>query len=110
VLLLLGATMLVLLVPASARSGGGGDDKTPPTQKAAKAADPAKPAAEHPAETSAYSKLSEWPGGGIIGIRGTPQPQVLGTAASHGCVRVSNSAARTLERLVPVGTAISIVR
>jgi lipoprotein-anchoring transpeptidase ErfK/SrfK len=60
-------------------------------------------------ETSAYSRLSEWPGGGIVGIHGTPQPQLLGTAASHGCVRVSNAAALTLERLVPVGTAISIV-
>ena len=60
-------------------------------------------------ETSAYSKLSEWPGGGIIGIHGTPQPELLGTAASHGCVRVSNAAARTLERLVPIGAAISIV-
>lgn len=60
-------------------------------------------------ETSAYSKLSEWPGGGIIGIHGTPQPELLGTAASHGCVRVSNAAARTLERLVPIGAAISVV-
>jgi lipoprotein-anchoring transpeptidase ErfK/SrfK len=60
-------------------------------------------------ETSAYSKLSDWPGGGVIGIHGTPQPQLLGKAVSHGCVRVSNAAALTLERLVPVGTAISIV-
>jgi L,D-transpeptidase-like protein len=59
-------------------------------------------------ETSAYSKLSEWPGGGIIGIHGTPQPRLLGTAASHGCVRVSNTAALRLEGLVPVGTAITI--
>jgi lipoprotein-anchoring transpeptidase ErfK/SrfK len=61
-------------------------------------------------ETSAYSKLSDWPGGGIIGIHGTPQPQLLGKAVSHGCVRVSNLAASTLERLVPVGTAVTIVR
>jgi hypothetical protein len=60
-------------------------------------------------ETSAYSNLSEWPGGGIIGIHGTPQPELLGTAVSHGCVRVSNAAALTLERLVPMGAAISIV-
>jgi lipoprotein-anchoring transpeptidase ErfK/SrfK len=60
-------------------------------------------------ETSAYSNLSEWPGGGIIGIHGTPQPELLGTAASHGCVRVSNAAALTLARLVPMGAAISIV-
>ena len=60
-------------------------------------------------ETSAYSKLSDWPGGGIIGIHGTPEPQLLGRAVSHGCVRVSNSAVVALERLVPVGTAVSIV-
>jgi lipoprotein-anchoring transpeptidase ErfK/SrfK len=60
-------------------------------------------------ETSAYSDLSEWPGGGIIGIHGTPQPELLGTEVSHGCVRVSNAAALILERLVPMGAAISIV-
>jgi hypothetical protein len=60
-------------------------------------------------ETSAYSNLSEWPGGGIIGIHGTPQPELLGTAASHGCVRVSNAAALTLASLVPMGAAVSIV-
>jgi lipoprotein-anchoring transpeptidase ErfK/SrfK len=60
-------------------------------------------------ETSAYSNLSDWPGGGIIGIHGTPQPELLGTAASHGCVRVSNAAALTLQRIVPMGAAISIV-
>ena len=60
-------------------------------------------------ETSAYSKLSDWPGGGIVGIHGTPYPNLLGLAVSHGCVRVSNTAALALRRLVPVGTAISIV-
>ena len=29
-------------------------------------------------ETSAYSKLSEWPGGGIVGIHGTYEPHLLG--------------------------------
>jgi lipoprotein-anchoring transpeptidase ErfK/SrfK len=61
-------------------------------------------------ETSAYSKLTEWPGGGVVGIHGTSQPWLLGRAVSHGCVRVSNDAARALERLVPLGTPISIVR
>jgi lipoprotein-anchoring transpeptidase ErfK/SrfK len=61
-------------------------------------------------ETSAYSKLTEWPGGGVVGIHGTSLPSLLGRAVSHGCVRVSNSAARVLERLVPLGTPISIVR
>ena len=60
-------------------------------------------------ETSAYSKLSDWPGGGIVGIHGTPYPNLLGSAVSHGCVRVSNGIARTLKRLVPIGTAVVIV-
>lgn len=61
-------------------------------------------------ETSAYSKLTDWPGGGVVGIHGTSQPWLLGRAVSHGCVRVANSAAVVLERLVPLGTPISIVR
>ena len=39
-------------------------------------------------ETSAYSKLTDWPGGGIVGMHGTPWPSLLGQAVSHGCVRV----------------------
>ena len=60
--------------------------------------------------TSAYSKLSEWPGGGIVGIHGTSAPQYLGQAVSHGCVRVSNSAVLVLKRYVRPGTAIRIIR
>jgi lipoprotein-anchoring transpeptidase ErfK/SrfK len=59
-------------------------------------------------ETSAYSKLTEWPGGGVVGIHGTNLPQLLGQAVSHGCVRVSNTTARQLERLAPLGTPIWI--
>ena len=36
-------------------------------------------------ETSAYSKLSEWPGGGLAGIHGTDQP---GSARSCGLARL----------------------
>lgn len=61
-------------------------------------------------ETSAYSRLSDWPGGGVVGIHGTSLPQLLGQAVSHGCVRVSNAAALVLERLVSVGSAIRVVR
>jgi lipoprotein-anchoring transpeptidase ErfK/SrfK len=60
-------------------------------------------------ETSAYSRLTEWPGGGIVGIHGTSKPWLLGQAVSHGCVRVSNQTALALKRLAPVGTPISIV-
>jgi lipoprotein-anchoring transpeptidase ErfK/SrfK len=61
-------------------------------------------------ETSAYSKLTEWPGGGVVGIHGTSAPQLLGQAVSHGCVRMSNQAALVLKRLVPLGTPITIVQ
>lgn len=60
-------------------------------------------------ETSAYSKLSEWPGGGVVGIHGTNTPSLLGQAVSHGCVRVANEAILRLRQLVPVGTPIRIV-
>jgi lipoprotein-anchoring transpeptidase ErfK/SrfK len=59
-------------------------------------------------ETSAYSKLSEWPGGGVVGIHGTSAPQLLGQAVSHGCVRVSNTTAAAMRRLAPLGTPIWI--
>jgi lipoprotein-anchoring transpeptidase ErfK/SrfK len=59
-------------------------------------------------ETSAYSKLTEWPGGGVVGIHGTSLPQLLGQAVSHGCVRVSNTTARHLKSLAPLGTPILI--
>ena len=59
-------------------------------------------------ETSAYSKLSEWPGGGVVGLHGTSMPQLLGQAVSHGCVRVSNQTAAQLKRLAPLGTPIWI--
>jgi hypothetical protein len=59
-------------------------------------------------ETSAYSKLTEWPGGGVVGIHGTSLPQLLGQAVSHGCVRVSNTTARHLKGLAPLGTPIWI--
>lgn len=61
-------------------------------------------------ETSAYSKLSEWPGGGVVGIHGTYMPWLLGQAVSHGCVRVSNQGILRLNRLAREGTPIRIVR
>lgn len=60
-------------------------------------------------ETSAYSRLSEWPGGGIVGIHGTFAPWLLGQAVSHGCVRVANRDILRMRRFVAVGTPIRIV-
>jgi lipoprotein-anchoring transpeptidase ErfK/SrfK len=59
-------------------------------------------------ETSAYSKLTDWPGGGVVGLHGTSMPSLLGQAVSHGCVRMSNTAALVLKRYVRVGTPVTI--
>ena len=61
-------------------------------------------------ETSAYSKLTDWPGGGIVGVHGTPWPELLGQAVSHGCVRMSNANADFLRPRIPLGMPVAIVR
>jgi hypothetical protein len=58
--------------------------------------------------TSAYSKLSDWPGGGVIGIHGTNEPGLIPGRPSHGCVRVRNRAILRLGRLMPIGTPVRI--
>jgi hypothetical protein len=52
--------------------------------------------------------LTDWPGGGFIGIHGTNQPQILPGRVSHGCVRLRNPAIRRLDRLMKVGTPVTI--
>ena len=59
--------------------------------------------------TSAYSVLSDWPGGGIVGIHGTNQPHLIPGRPSHGCVRVPNRKVRQLARLMPIGTPVRIL-
>lgn len=59
--------------------------------------------------TSAYSNLSDWPGGGVVGIHGTNQPGLVPGRPSHGCVRVRNDKIRQLARLMPVGTPVRII-
>ncbi|MCW2920578.1 MAG: ErfK/YbiS/YcfS/YnhG family protein [Thermoleophilia bacterium] len=58
--------------------------------------------------TAAYSVLSEWPRGGVIGIHGTDQPGLLPGRPSHGCIRVRNAQITQLYRLMPVGTPLLI--
>ena len=60
-------------------------------------------------ETSAYSKLSEWPGGGVVGLHGTTSPQLLGQAVSHGCIRISNATADFFRDRIPLGTPIRVL-
>ena len=61
-------------------------------------------------ETSGYSKLSDWPGGGVVGVHGTNTPWLIGQAVSHGCVRLRNSDILALRRYVRPGTPVKIVR
>jgi lipoprotein-anchoring transpeptidase ErfK/SrfK len=59
--------------------------------------------------TSARSAvLTDWPGGGVIGIHGTNAPEILPGAVSHGCIRMRNDAIRRLARLMQVGTPLTI--
>jgi hypothetical protein len=52
--------------------------------------------------------LTDWPGGGFVGIHGTDTPQILPGRVSHGCVRMKNPAILRLFRLMPLGTPVSI--
>jgi len=56
--------------------------------------------------TGGYSRLSDWPGGGVIGIHGTDQPDLIPGRPSHGCIRVPNHSIRQLARLMPIGTPV----
>jgi L,D-transpeptidase catalytic domain len=58
--------------------------------------------------TSAYSSLSDWPRGGVVGIHGTNQPWLIPGRPSHGCVRVPNRKIRQLGRRMPLGTPVRI--
>lgn len=59
--------------------------------------------------TAAYSRLSDWPGGGVVGIHGTNQPGLIPGRPSHGCVRLRNRDITRLVRLMPIGTPVRIV-
>ena len=53
--------------------------------------------------------LTDWPGGGFIGIHGTNQPEILPGRVSHGCVRMPNPAILRLARMMPLGTPVTIL-
>jgi L,D-transpeptidase-like protein len=59
--------------------------------------------------TSARSSvLTDWPGGGFVGIHGTDAPQLLPGRVSHGCIRLRNEDILHLGRLMPIGTPLTI--
>jgi lipoprotein-anchoring transpeptidase ErfK/SrfK len=59
--------------------------------------------------TSARSAtLTDWPGGGFVGVHGTNEPGILPGRVSHGCIRMPNASILKLARLMPVGTQLTI--
>lgn len=58
--------------------------------------------------TSDYSTLSDWPGGGIVGMHGTDEPQLVPGHPSHGCIRMHNSDVLRLAQLTGHEKAIGI--
>jgi lipoprotein-anchoring transpeptidase ErfK/SrfK len=61
--------------------------------------------------TAAYSDvLTDWPGGGVIGLHGTSEPGLIPGRPSHGCVRLRNPDIERLYALTPVGTPLLITR
>ena len=58
--------------------------------------------------TGGYSRISDWPGGGVIGIHGTNAPYLIPGRPSHGCIRLPNHAIRRLYQLMPIGTPMHV--
>jgi lipoprotein-anchoring transpeptidase ErfK/SrfK len=52
--------------------------------------------------------LTDWPGGGFIGIHGTNQPGLIPGRISHGCIRMRNAAITRLARILPLGTPVTV--
>jgi lipoprotein-anchoring transpeptidase ErfK/SrfK len=59
---------------------------------------------------SAFSEqLTDWPGGGQVGIHGTNDPKgSIGKRVSHGCIRLKNEDILELTQLAPMGTPVMI--
>ena len=53
--------------------------------------------------------LKDWPGGGVLGIHGTNDPDgSIGRKASHGCLRLRNEDIERLAGLLPLGTPVEV--
>ena len=76
----------------------------------AKPDDPTGPYGKYAMGLSGYSEvLTTFAGGdGQIAIHGTNQPALIGTPASHGCVRVTNETITRLAKTLPLGTPVRI--
>jgi lipoprotein-anchoring transpeptidase ErfK/SrfK len=60
--------------------------------------------------TSAYAPtLTDWPGGGVVGLHGTDQPGLIPGRPSHGCIRLRNADITRLWHLISVGMPIDVL-
>ncbi len=60
--------------------------------------------------TSAYAPtLTDWPGGGVVGIHGTDEPWLIPGYPSHGCIRLRNTDIARLWPLIGIGTPVEVV-
>jgi hypothetical protein len=76
-----------------------------------KLADRSNPYWPYALGTSAYSTLTDWPGGGVVGIHGDfGEPQLIPGDPSHGCVRMHANNLNWLAPRVPIGTPVRIIR
>lgn len=68
------------------------------------------PFGPHALGISAHSEALQhtWVENGPIAIHGTNEPQSIGQAASHGCIRVANDVIRRLFPLAPAGTPVIV--
>lgn len=58
---------------------------------------------------SAFSNaITNWEGGGVIGLHGTNDPSSIGNRKSHGCIRLYNWDISKLVRILPLGTPVEI--
>lgn len=53
-------------------------------------------------------KLTDWPGGGQLGIHGTNDPSTIGTDVSAGCIRLRNEDILELSNDVHLGTPVFV--
>jgi lipoprotein-anchoring transpeptidase ErfK/SrfK len=53
-------------------------------------------------------KLSGWAQGGPVAIHGTNQPELIGQAISHGCVRMRDKDVLAVSKLVPAGSPVIV--
>jgi hypothetical protein len=60
--------------------------------------------------TSDYSTLTDWPGGGVVGIHGDfGQPSLIPGNPSHGCIRMRDRDIAWLAPRVQIGTPVDVV-